>query len=58
MLKIQKGRNATEELRFSSYLVQTASRIVHRISWNQLVKIRGKNTSKAPTNPSSNELVK
>jgi hypothetical protein len=58
MLRIQKGKNETEELRFSSYLVQTAPRIVHRISRNQLVKIKGESTSKAPTNQSSNEMVK
>jgi len=32
MLKIQKGKNAIEELRFSTYLVQIVPRIVHRIS--------------------------
>jgi len=58
MLRIQKGKNETEELKFSSYLVQTAPRIVHRISQNQLVKIKGESTSRAPTNQCSNEMVK
>jgi hypothetical protein len=58
MLRMQKGKNEMKELRFSSYLVQTAPRIVHRISRNQLMKIKGENTSKAPTNQSSNEMVK
>jgi len=41
MLRIEKGKDETEELRFSSYLVQTAPRIIRRISRNQLVKIKG-----------------
>jgi len=41
MLKIQNGKDEMKELRFSSYLVQTAPKIVHRISWNQLMKIKG-----------------
>ena len=49
MLRIQKGKNAIKELKFSSYLVQTALKIVHKISQNQLVKIKGENTSRAPT---------
>lgn len=44
-----------KELGISSYLVQTAPKIVHRISRNQLVKIGRENTSKAPTVKSSNE---
>jgi len=31
---IRKGKDETEELRFSSYLVQTTPRIVHIITWN------------------------
>ena len=58
MLKIRKGKNAIEELRVSSYLVQTAPKIVHRISQNHLVKIKRENTSKAPKIPNLNEMVK
>jgi len=58
MLKIQKGKDETEGLRFSSYLVQMVPRIIHRISQDQLVKIKGESTSKAPTNQTSNEMVK
>ena len=36
----EKGNHESEGLRFSSYLVQTAPKIVHRISRNQLVKIK------------------
>jgi len=32
MLRIEKGKDETKELRFSSYLVQMAPRIIHRIS--------------------------
>ena len=41
MHRIKKGRNATEGLKFSSYLVQTVLRIIHKISQNHLVKIKG-----------------
>jgi len=58
MLKIQKGKNVIEELRFSSYPVQTAPKIVHRISSNQLMKIKGENTSRAPTVTTPKEMVK
>jgi len=58
MLKIRKGKNSIEELRVSSYLVLMASKIVHRISWNQLVKIKGENSSRAPRIPNLNEMVK
>ena len=40
-LRMQNGKDEMKELRFSSYLVQTAPKIVHRISRNQLVKIKG-----------------
>jgi len=36
---MQNGKDEMKELRVSSYLVQTAPKIVHRISWNQLMKI-------------------
>ena len=49
-LRIQKEKNAIEEHKFSSYLVQVASGIFHKISQNQLVKIGGESTSRAPTN--------
>jgi len=52
---MKKKRNEMKELGVSSYLVQTAPKIVHRISWNQLVKIGMESTSKAPTVKSSNE---
>jgi hypothetical protein len=39
--KTEKGNHEKKELGFSSYLVQTAPKIVHRISRNQLVKIKG-----------------
>jgi len=55
---MKNGKDEMKELRFSSYLVQTAPKIVHRISWNQLMKIKGESTSKAPTSQSSNEMVK
>ena len=58
MLKIRKGKNAIEELKVSSYLVQMVLKIVHRIPWNQLVKIKGENTSRAPKIPNLNEMVK
>jgi len=58
MLRIRKGKNAIEELGVNAYLVQMAPKIVHRISWNQLVKIEGENTSKAPNIPNLNEMVK
>jgi len=58
MLRIQKGKNATEELRISSYLVQTVLKIIHRISQNQLVKIQGENTFRAPTVTTQNEMEK
>lgn len=47
-----------KELRFSSYLVQTVLRIVHRISQNQLVKIEGEKHLQSSKKPSSNEMVK
>ena len=56
--RMKNGKDEMKELRFSSYLVQTAPKIVHRISWNQLMKIKGESTSKAPTSQSSNEMVK
>jgi hypothetical protein len=40
MHETEKGNHESEGLRFSSYLVQTAPKIVHRISRNQLVKIK------------------
>ena len=58
MLEIQKGKNAIEELKFSSYLVHMAPKIIHIISQNQLVKIKGENTSRAPTVTTPNEMVK
>jgi len=58
MLIIRKGKNEIEELRVGSYLVQTTPKIVHRISQNQLMKIKGENTSRAPKIPSLNEMVK
>jgi len=58
MLRIRKGKNAIEELRVSSFLVQTVPKIVHQISENQRIKIEGENTSRAPTIPNLNEMVK
>jgi len=58
MLRIEKGKDETEEHKFSSYLIQTVPRIVCKISRNELVKIRGESTSKAPTSQCSNEMVK
>ena len=40
-LRMQNGKDEMKELRFSSYLVQTAPKIVHRSSRNQLMKIKG-----------------
>jgi hypothetical protein len=39
--RMEKGNHEKKELEFSSYLVQTAPKIVRRISRNQLVKIKG-----------------
>jgi len=55
---MQNGKDEMKELGVSSYLVQTAPKIIHRISWNQRMKIERENTSKAPTDQSSNEMVK
>jgi len=55
---MQNGKDEMKELGVSSYLVQTALKIIHRISRNQLMKIERGNTSKAPTDQSSNEMVK
>jgi len=51
MLKIGKEGDETEELRFSSYLVQMAPRIIHRISWNQLMKIKGEKHLQSSNKP-------
>jgi len=42
---MQKKKDEMKEQGISSYLVQTAPKIVRRISRNQLVKIWGENTS-------------
>jgi len=54
-LRMRKQKNEMKEQRISSYLVQTALKIVYRISRNQLIKIERESTSKAPTDQSSNE---
>ena len=51
MLKIRKGKNAIEELRFSPYLVQTAPKIIYKISQNQLMKIEGEKHLQSSNNP-------
>lgn len=56
--RMKNGKNEMKELGDNSYLVQMALKIVHKISWNQLMKIERENTSKAPTDQSSNEMVK
>jgi hypothetical protein len=57
-MKLKKETMKLKSSRFSSYLVQTAPKIVHRISRNQLVKIKGERHLQSSNKPNSNEMVK
>jgi len=55
---MKKENREKKELGFSSYLVQMALQIIHRISRNQLVKIKGKRHLQSSNKPNASEMTK